>query len=172
LEALGFFGWSGVLARLCGAVAIGALIGINRELRGKPAGVKTHSLVSLSGALVTLAILASSIEPDGTAEHRADALSRVIQGILTGVGFVGAGVILRDTKGTHVFGLTTAATIWMAAVLGIACGAGLWAEALAGTLLTLVVLILGGPFEQFANSHFPRLKDAPPNGGSKPRDQA
>src|SRR5438477_3708370 len=105
--------------RLMAATAVGALIGLNREMRGKPAGLRTHSLVTLGAALMTLCGVYLSVGED------ANATSRVLQGIITGIGFLGVGVIIRDNAG-HVRGLTTAATIWMAAALGIVCGIGYW----------------------------------------------
>jgi putative Mg2+ transporter-C (MgtC) family protein len=82
-----------------------------------------------------------------------------VQGIITGVGFVGAGVIMRDTTGTRVHGLTTAATIWISSALGVLCGAGIWSGALIGTTLTMIVLVFGGPFERFVHRRFPRLTE-------------
>ena len=103
--------------------AVGGVIGINRDLADKPIGVRTLALVALSAAIVTVA----TIQVPGIAEHP-DALSRVVQGVLQGVmagiGFIGAGVILRDAEAGIVLGLTTAATVWVAAALGIACGLG------------------------------------------------
>src|ERR1700749_1116842 len=93
-----------VAIRLIIAFLFGGLLGLNRELHGKPAGVRTHALVCIGAAAATLAALYS---PDG-APADPNATSRVIQGILTGIGFLGAGVILHDPPG-HVSGLTTAA---------------------------------------------------------------
>src|SRR5438046_2313006 len=92
-------------ARLLIAVLFGALIGINRDLHGKPAGLRTHSLVALGAALAVLA----SARLAGSGDHQADVVSRVAQGVLTGVGFLGAGGILRDPGDGRVHGLTTAA---------------------------------------------------------------
>jgi len=129
-------------ARLLIATLVGGLIGINRDLRHKPAGLRTHAIVALGAALVTIL----SIEIASHGGQSAD-VSRVLQGVITGVGFLGAGVILHrdDTKGVH--GLTTAAAIWVVAVLGMAIGAGLWRESLLTTLLVLAVLQFGGPIE-------------------------
>ena len=110
-----------VLLRLGTAAAVGMLIGINRDLRGKPIGMRTLGLVSLGAAVVAV----SSIQVASMAENP-DAMSRVIQGVIQGVmagiSFIGAGVILRDPEARTVEGLTTAATVWVAAALGIACG--------------------------------------------------
>src|SRR6202521_5797602 len=108
--------------RLGAALIVGAILGLNRELHGKPAGLRTHALVSLGAAVATIVALKS---PGGSLSVDQNAIGRVVQGILTGIGFLGAGVILRDPNG-HVTGLTTAATIWICAVLGLVCGLGYW----------------------------------------------
>jgi putative Mg2+ transporter-C (MgtC) family protein len=121
------------------AVLGGSLIGLNRFLRHKSAGMRTHGLVALGAALATL-----------MAARMGDvaALSRVAQGLVTGVGFIGAGVIMRDGE-SHVQGLTTAASIWGCAILGICCGVGDLALAAVGTALALAILLLGRPLERF-----------------------
>ena len=136
--------------RLSAATAIGCLIGLNRDLRGKPAGLRTHSLVTIGSALLTLTILRMSLSSGGVP---ADAMSRVIQGIVTGIGFLGAGVILRDGAG-KVQGLTTAATIWVSAALGIVCGVGYRGIVAFSVVLIFAVLILGGPVEQWVELKF------------------
>jgi putative Mg2+ transporter-C (MgtC) family protein len=132
---------SEVALRLTAAAAAGALVGINRDLEDKPIGMRTLGLVALSAAIVSVA----AIQVSGMAEHP-DALSRVVQGILQGVmagiGFIGAGVILRDSEAGTVRGLTTAATVWVAAALGIACGLGAWAVVVIGTIIAIVLLVL------------------------------
>ena len=145
--------------RLGAALIVGALFGLNRELHGKPAGLRTHALVSLGAAAVTVLILRT---PDGHLTADANALSRVIQGILTGVGFLGAGVILRDPAG-HVTGLTTAATIWVCAVLGLICGLGHWVVLGITVALTTVTLLLGRPLERLAERLFHRHASNPPD---------
>ena len=99
-----------VILRLGGATLIGTAIGLNRDLHGKPTGVRTLGLVGLGSALVVLSVAQGS---------SVDA-SRIIQGIVTGVGFLGAGVIFRS-EGHHVHGLTTAACVWVTACIGAAC---------------------------------------------------
>src|SRR5947207_360300 len=111
-----------IALRLGAALLVGTILGLNRELHGKPAGLRTHALVSLGAAVATIVVLKS---PDGSLATDQNAISRVVQGILTGVGFLGAGVILHDPNG-HISGLTTAATIWICAVLGLVCGLGHW----------------------------------------------
>jgi putative Mg2+ transporter-C (MgtC) family protein len=134
------------LFRLSLAAAIGAIIGVDRDLRGKPAGVRTLSLVTLGSALLTLfgaSIRLSDERPDPAA------LSRVIQGIMAGIGFLGGGCILRDEAKLHVQGLTTAAAVWVSATLGIVCGAGYWRIALLSLFIAMAVLIGGAPLERY-----------------------
>src|SRR6476661_5314755 len=101
--------WSEVMLRLVAATVIGGAIGLNRELTKKPAGLRTHALVALGAALATV----SALQLGGVAGgSHGDAASRVIQGIVAGIGFIGGGVILH-TDGRNVVGLTTAATIWV-----------------------------------------------------------
>jgi len=143
--------------RLGAALLLGSILGLNRELHGKPAGLRTHALVCLGAAVATLVGL-------GPLAHSPDqnAVSRVVQGILTGVGFLGAGVILRDPMG-HVTGLTTAATIWICAVLGIVCGLGYWVLLGTSVVITVLVLLLGRPIERLAEKLFHRHATEPPD---------
>ncbi|HEX4959396.1 MAG TPA: MgtC/SapB family protein [Thermoanaerobaculia bacterium] len=149
-----------VLVRLSVATLIGCVIGLNRELCGKPAGMRTHALVSLGAALITM----TSLDLAGTDQA---AVLRTIQGIMAGIGFLGGGVILRDESHHSVHGLTTAASIWVVAGLGIACGAGQWATSMVAVAITLGLLVLGEKLEQKL-----RLKSrpAPPETGAS-RDQ-
>jgi putative Mg2+ transporter-C (MgtC) family protein len=146
-----------IAVRLAVAVVIGSALGLNRELHGKPAGLRTHGLVSLGAALATMAALRS---PDQSLVADPNAIGRIVQGILTGIGFLGAGVILRDPSG-HVTGLTTAATIWICAALGIVCGLGYWAILAVALGLTLLVLFFGRPVERFAERCFRRSQSHP-----------
>lgn len=131
-------GWLDILVRLGAATAIGGAIGLNRELHHKQTGVRTLGLVGLGSALAMLAV---------ADDPQAD-VSRVIQGVITGIGFLGAGVILHRSGG-KVHGLTTAATIWVTASLGILCGIAAWRTVAVALLLTMVLLTLGGPFEKW-----------------------
>jgi len=130
-----------IALRLGAAVGVGMLIGLNRDLANKPIGVRTLGLVSLGAAIVAI----STVHFRGLADHP-DALSRVvqgvIQGIMAGIGFIGAGVILRDTEAQTVRGLTTAATVWVTAALGIACGLAAW-QIVAISLALAVFLLVG-----------------------------
>jgi len=123
-----------ILLRLLMAAVLGAVLGFEREHKGKSAGVRTHMLVAMGAALFVLAPSMAGADEQ--------ALSRVIQGIVAGIGFLGAGTILkgngRDTS--HVKGLTTAAGLWMTAAIGTAAGMGREATALVSTLLALLVL--------------------------------
>lgn len=130
-----------IALRLGAAVVVGMLIGLNRDLADKPIGMRTLGLVSLGAAIVAI----STVNFQGLANHP-DALSRVVQGvtqgIMAGIGFIGAGVILRDSKSQTVKGLTTAATVWVTAALGIACGLAAWQ--IVGLSLGLAVFLLVG----------------------------
>jgi len=149
------------LLRLGVALALGAAIGLNRELHGKPAGLRTHALVSLGAAVAAFVALQPQV---GNVPADPNGVGRVIQGILTGVGFIGAGVILRDPQG-HVTGLTTAATLWLCAVLGMVCGLGHWAILVVALGLALVVLIFGRFVESAAERVFKRRGPQPPDHG-------
>ena len=122
------------VVRVIAAVVLGAVVGIERERAGKPAGLRTHMIVSLGTAVVVLACSEVNMGLDG--------LSRVIQGIVTGIGFVGAGSILKLSKEREIKGLTTAAGLWMTAAIGIAVGLGALGLAVIGTIVTLLVLAL------------------------------
>jgi putative Mg2+ transporter-C (MgtC) family protein len=144
------------LLRLVVATLVGAAIGLDRELRGKPAGMRTHGLVALGSALVTLVSVHFAFAgfiTDG------NAVTRTIQGIIAGVGFLGGGVILKTSERGTVQGLTTAATIWLVACLGITAGTGLWALTAAASLVSLVLLVFGGPFERWVRLLARRRRD-------------
>ena len=130
-----------IALRLGAATMMGVLIGINRDLQNKPIGARTLGLVGLGTATVAVA----GIQFPGMAENP-DAASRVVQGIIqgvmTGISFIGAGVILRDAKTKIVEGLTTAATVWVTAALGIACGLGAWRSVAVAVPVTLVLLVI------------------------------
>lgn len=135
-----------MVLRLCAATFIGMMIGLNRDVNGKPTGMRTLALVSLGAAVVSVV----AVHFQDLIDHP-DALSRVVQGILqgvlTGIGFIGAGVILRQPKSMAVSGLTTAATVWITAALGIACALAAWHIVVIATVLTFFVLIALKPIE-------------------------
>jgi putative Mg2+ transporter-C (MgtC) family protein len=134
-----------ILLRLVIATLIGTVLGLNREIHGKPAGMRTHALVSLGASLITVISLELTTR-DGLVDG--GAVLRTIQGLMAGIGFLGGGVILRDDSHQSVHGLTTAASVWVVASLGIACGAGQWLTALMALALTLTVLIFLGRIEK------------------------
>ena len=147
-----------IILRLAAATLIGLILGLNRELKGKPAGLRTHALVSLGAALLALTSLHM---PMG--QNVGDPLSRVMQGVITGIGFLGAGVIIQGQSG-NVKGLTTAAMVWVAAALGLACGAGYWVAVITTTILIFIVLMFEGmekPFRRLMGmKEPPREEDA------------
>ena len=128
------------ILRLGTAAAAGMIIGINRDMADKPIGMRTLGLVALGAAVVSL----STIRVEGM-DDNPDAMSRVvqglIQGIMAGISFIGAGVILRDAQAKTVEGLTTAATVWVTAALGIACGLAAWTIVGVAVVIALVLLI-------------------------------
>jgi len=137
-----------IVLRVLTAALLGGLVGWEREHKGRAAGLKTHILVSIGSALFVLAPLLSGIEGGD--------VTRVMQGIVSGIGFLGAGAILKLDKGERVEGLTTAAGVWMTAAIGMAAGMGQEMVALATTLMALVVV-----------SALPRLQRPDPK---SPRD--
>ena len=132
-----------VLLRLLIATLAGAAIGWNRFRAGKPAGVGTHALVALGSALFV------SIPIQMSPEHSNDAFTRVVQGIATGVGFLGAGEIFRDAgAGNRVHGLTSAAALWVTAALGIVAGWGSGVLIASATAMVLLVIALAPRLER------------------------
>jgi putative Mg2+ transporter-C (MgtC) family protein len=123
-----------VMLRLVAALLAGGIIGFQREVSGKAAGLRTHMLVCAGTALFVLAALEVGMQQD--------ALSRVIQGLATGIGFLGAGAILKVETSHQIKGLTTAAGIWMTAALGVTIGVGRLGTAAIGTVLAWVVLAM------------------------------
>jgi len=137
-----------VLIRLIAATLLGALVGLQREKAGKPAGLRTHMLVTLGTAVFVMACSGVGMSLEG--------LSRVIQGIVTGIGFIGAGSILKLSEERDIQGLTTAAGVWMTAAVGVDVGLRSLGVALLSTLFTLIILSLAGRFEH--------------HGGDRPRE--
>jgi putative Mg2+ transporter-C (MgtC) family protein len=134
-------GWTEVILRLAAAMVIGGMIGLDRNLHHKPTGVRTLGLVALGSALAVLTVGRDS---------QAD-ISRVVQGVITGVGFIGAGVILHRASAKSVHGLTTAAAIWVTAALGVLCGLGSWHIVLVAITFVLFLLLFGGSFEKWCH---------------------
>lgn len=121
-----------IVLRLALAALLGGLLGLEREAKGKAAGVRTHMMVAMGAAMFVLASQQIDINP-------AD-MSRVLQGVIAGVGFLGAGAILKGDAENQVQGLTTAAGIWMTAAIGVAAGLGKEATAVLATLLTFAIM--------------------------------
>jgi len=125
-----------IVLRLSMAIVLGAAIGYEREHQGKDAGLRTHMLVSLGAAIFVLVPLQSGMP--------AAEVSRVVQGIIAGIGFLGAGAIIKIDKDHEIRGLTTAASIWVAAAIGIAAGMGREAMAVVSTLISIFILSVLG----------------------------
>jgi putative Mg2+ transporter-C (MgtC) family protein len=121
-----------VCLRLVAASLFGALIGFQREFIGKPAGLRTHMLVALGSALFVVVPLQLGMDDDGA--------SRIIQGVATGIGFIGGGAILKLSADREIEGLTTSAGIWLTSAIGIAVGLGGLGIGLIATILALVIL--------------------------------
>ena len=129
-----------MIIRLLAAILLGGLIGLQREKVGKPAGLRTHTLVCLGTTVVLLSCSAASMS--------LEANSRVVQGIVTGIGFIGAGSILKLSEEHLIRGLTTSASIWTTAAVGIAVGLGRIGIGLLTAVLTVLILALLGALER------------------------
>ncbi len=123
-----------LVVRLLIAAILGGLIGFERESSGKAAGLRTHMLVCIG----TAAVIAIPQQAGMGLEH----LSRIIQGVMSGIGFIGAGAILKQSNGTKVEGITSAATVWFTAGIGVAAGIGREASATLATAMVVIVLVL------------------------------
>lgn len=148
--------WTEIILRLGVATLAGGLIGLNRDLHGKPVGLKTLGLVGLATAM--LMVTTHSDE----AMVVSDAGSRVMQGILTGIGFLGAGVIVHAGRHFRVRGLTSAACTWLAACIGIVCGLGQWRLVAVALVMTFTVLTIGGRTERWLHKKFGGEDEGPP----------
>lgn len=130
-----------VVIRLIAALTFGAVIGFERQRAGKAAGLRTHILVTTGTATFILACLSAGMNTNS------DGISRVIQGIITGIGFVGAGSIIKSDMDRRVQGVTTSAGIWMSAAIGVTVGLGRIGLAMIATLLSLLILRVTVYFE-------------------------
>jgi putative Mg2+ transporter-C (MgtC) family protein len=133
--------WDDV-ARIGAATLLGAALGLEREWKGHWAGLRTHMMVSIGCAIFVIAGL-------GLAGEHSDAVTRVIQGITAGIGFLGAGTILKLDQKQEIKGLTTASSIWLAAALGTAAGLAEYALATAAAVVSLFILGVLGPIEKY-----------------------
>ena len=149
-----------VTFRLCLAGLLGGLLGYERESKGKAAGLRTHMLVCIGAALLVIGPIISNADDA--------ALSRVIQGLIAGIGFLGAGAIIKGNQPGEVHGLTTAATIWFTAAVGVMVGWGRAATAVVAVFIALAVLQIIGRCERLL--HLNQVPDevdkpvAPKNG--------
>lgn len=153
-DPLALFSWTELLLRLGAASLIGLLLGLDRELHGIEAGIRTHALVALSSAMIMVSSLMLTAQLR-TEDFAPDPL-RAIQGLSQAIGFIAAGVIF--VRGANVVNMTTAANIWIAAAIGIASGAGQYRLVLVGAGLGFVLLTLLKLFERF----LPKDKDGKP----------
>jgi putative Mg2+ transporter-C (MgtC) family protein len=157
------------LAAMGTAVILGGLVGLERELRHQWAGMRTHMIVSLGAALFVLAMISYPNAQSGD-------VGRVIQGLVAGIGFLGAGTILKMTEKSEVKGLTTAASIWLAAAVGVACGLKEYPLAVSAVGIALIVLevlrSVARAFDRAAgiDRHDPDEHRAEPQGPAKGRD--
>ena len=135
-----------VIIRLITAVCAGAILGWERESQHKPAGLRTHMLVTLGSAAFVVASLQYQSQLTAASPSANVDLFKVIAGIVGGVGFLGAGSIIQS--GGSVKGLTTAATIWLSSAIGVACGLGAYPLAATCVLLALIILFVLGVFER------------------------
>ncbi|MFB2893238.1 MgtC/SapB family protein [Aerosakkonemataceae cyanobacterium BLCC-F50] len=137
--------WLGLLSRLLFSLLLGGIVGWERQRKRKPAGLRTHMIVSFAAALFVMVPIVLGALKDG------DSISRVVQGIAAGIGFLGAGEIVRSSgeqsDSIQVSGLTSAAAIWASAALGVAAGCGLWQLGLISALLCFLVLRVMKKFE-------------------------
>lgn len=133
-----------IVLRLSMALLVGTILGLNRWLHHKSAGIRTHSLVAI-GAATAVMLIGDFVQDD------AQAISRVLQGLITGLGFLGAGVIIREQRSQKIHGLTTAASLWSCALIGATFGAGQFVLGGLSLGAVLVTLVIGGPLEKLVS---------------------
>jgi putative Mg2+ transporter-C (MgtC) family protein len=143
-----------IVIRLLAAFILGGLVGVQRQRTHKPAGLRTHMLVCVGTAVFVTTVGAVGMAFDGQ--------SRVIQGIITGLGFIGGGSILKLTQDHEIKGLTTAAGLWMTAAIGVTVGLGALGIAIITTILTLIILVIAMKVEKFVqHQRDPRSRGGP-----------
>jgi len=133
--------YGSIVLRLVLALIVGTVLGLNRWLHHKSAGIRTHSLVAIGSATAVM-LISDFVQDD------AQSVSRVLQGLITGLGFLGAGVIIHEQRSKRVHGLTTAASLWACALIGAAFGAGQFALGGLSLGAILLTLAIGGPLER------------------------
>lgn len=159
-----------IAERLAAALLLGGLIGLDRELRDRPAGLRTHILVAIAAALFTLLsfeLLEAAQEADRSS--RADPI-RVVEAVLTGVAFLGAGTIIQASR--RLEGVTTGASIWLVGAVGVACGGGYYETAAIGTAFAIFVLTGLGFVEGRLNRRRKRRVAPPTEGAGSARNEA
>ena len=153
-----------LIQRLLLAAVLGGILGFEREMRQKSAGLRTNMLIAIGSALFTL--MSYELAADGSGDP-----GRIAAQIVTGIGFLGAGAIMRTDAGIH--GLTTAATIWVNAAVGVAAGGGEYHLAFIATAVTLGVLLILQPLERILDRWFgyDKKSDTPPDGNPRNSDR-
>lgn len=154
--------------RLGTATFLGGCLGVDRDLHRKPAGIRVLALVSMGAAAISMV---SAIAVSGEKGPLNDGVLRTIQGVLSGIGFLGAGVIMRAQGRDEVHGIVTAASIWVSAILGMICGIGNWQLALCTFLLAWTVLVCGRTIEKKVMQFAPPLSPEPPTNGVDSSDK-
>ncbi|HEX6975310.1 MAG TPA: MgtC/SapB family protein [Vicinamibacterales bacterium] len=144
-----------VARRLILAALLGAVFGLEREVRQKTAGLRTNILIAVGAAVFTIMSIEMAHPTTGDP-------ARIAAQIVTGIGFLGAGAIMRTRAGVQ--GLTTAATVWVNAAVGVAAGGGQYHLAFIATAVTLIVLLAVGPLEGIIERHLPRRRNGNSNG--------
>lgn len=145
--------WLETVLRVLMAVVVGSLIGLDRELRNKPAGLRTHILISLAAALFTLITFELHQQFTGEDGTKTADPVRIIEAVTAGVAFLAAGAIIQSRGNVH--GLTTGANMWLAGALGVACGSGYYFIAMIGTVFALIVLVVLAKLERMFASKSP-----------------
>ena len=143
-----------LIIRIGLAAFAGIVLGANRWLHHKSAGVKTHALVAIAACVAVIIVTPVDVLGNQSPTVTTDAASRVLQGLITGIGFLGAGVIIHNTRGKRIQGLTTAASIWVTTVIGAAFGLGQLALGMIALAAVGFVLMAGNSIERIVNNHF------------------
>ena len=148
-----------LMLRIGLAALAGIVLGANRWLHHKSAGVKTHALVAIGAAVAVLSVMPVDLGSSESQNIAADASSRVLQGLITGIGFLGAGVIIHNARGKRIQGLTTAASIWITTLIGAAFGMGQLQLGLIALAAVGIVLLAGNSIEKIVSDRFGHTSD-------------
>ena len=143
-----------LILRIGLAALAGIVLGANRWLHHKSAGVKTHALVAIGAAVAVMSVMSLEGGHSDNPQLASEAASRVLQGLITGIGFLGAGVIIHNARGKRIQGLTTAASIWITTLIGAAFGMGHLELGLIAMAAIGIVLLAGNSIEKFVNERF------------------